>query len=121
MEDISDLYIKYEDHPEFNEFELDTHEQLDLILLKVEMLLFTRKREVLGHHDMGFDIEDRLWNTKISAKNIEDELYEQIRIYIPEISLYKYNVSVSLLKGSDRDIGIIEFTINDRSISTIYR
>jgi hypothetical protein len=121
MEDNTDLYIKYEEHPAYDSLELESNDTIDALLTKVEMLLFTRKREVLGHHNMGFDIEDRLWRTKASAESIERELYDQIQEYIPELNNYDYYIKVLIMKGSDRDIGIVEFHLNGREIRTLYK
>tara|TARA_R110000823_G_scaffold200446_4_gene331487 strand:+ start:396 stop:800 length:405 start_codon:yes stop_codon:yes gene_type:complete len=50
-------------------------------------LLLTKKSERINHPDFGIGLQDYLFEQNINKDSIFEEIYNQIQIYIPEITL----------------------------------
>ena len=61
-----------------------TKEQVKTNLLN---LLLTRKGERINHPNFGLGLQDYLFEQSINEDQIFEEIYTQIQIYIPEITL----------------------------------
>jgi len=116
MDNINDIYIKYEKIPFYQENVLENTSFLDTVFAKLELLLFTNKGEVLSDLDYGCDLKKYIYKTNFSAEVIQTEIDRQISIYIPELTKNIYNLKVYLLKGTYTDIGVIEINILDTTM-----
>lgn len=121
--DFSDFYIKYPEHPNFNDAELIEDEIVRVIVQKYEMIIFTNKGEVLGDPNFGADLEKLLHKTKVSSTYVERILQEQISTYIPEITGLSYDLSVSFDKHPDSysDIMFIDFKIKEYEVNSYFQ
>lgn len=120
MEDVSSFYIKYKGHPSFQTERLETEEGLDLIIDKIEMILFTNKGEVFGDPNFGADIELNLWASNISADKIKIEVMNQISTYIPELSPSSYSVNFMIMKGELKDIGVVHVKLVGTEVKALF-
>jgi phage baseplate assembly protein W len=120
MKDISNFYIKYKGHPKFQENRIIVDENLDTIIDKIEMILFTNKGEVFGDSNFGADIELNLWSSNISADKIKVEVMNQIKTYIPELSPSSYNVNFYIIKGELRDIGVVHVKLLGNEVKALF-
>jgi len=88
---------------------------------KWEMILFTNKGAIFFDLNFGGDLPIYLHETKLSAETIEDELREQISIYIPEISGIDYTLKITFLEHPERFEEVMEvfFQIKDLDVYLI--
>lgn len=117
----SDLYIKNENDPLYDDNALETKTRLQLLISKLYMILLTNKGTVLGDQNFGADIPKYLWKTKFPSSTIQNDIVAQIARYIPELNQNDYKVKVYILPGSHQDIGIIEVNINGATINVLYK
>ena len=110
--DFKDLYIKYDGHPRFHSDRIVEDDVLEVIVQKLEMILFTMKGDLYGGQDLGTNLEYYLWDTKLPVGDIKNVVIEQINNYIPELNEIGYNFTVNLYEGSYRDILYLNFVIN---------
>ena len=113
MRDSKDFYIVWEGHPKYKEGEIVTDERIRVIVQKIEMVLFTNKGDCIADIDFGADITRYLWETNVSTDFIRNEIIRQFDTYIPELELYDYSVELELLRGTIRDILIINVYVNE--------
>ena len=66
-----------------------TKEQVKANLLN---LLLTKKGERVHHPNFGIGLQDYLFEQSINSDSIFDEIYNQIEIYIPEITLINNDI-----------------------------
>jgi len=95
--DFKDHYIGYEGHPRWVVNKIIEDDALRVVIQKLEMLLFTNQGEVLGYPNLGCDLENLLFETRVAKSGVIEIIREQIDTYIPELANtdYQLNVEVS--------------------------
>lgn len=119
MEDISDLYIKWDRLPGYDETRLENVSLLDTIVSKIEMILLTNKGECIDP-DFGADIPKYLWQTKFPASTIKQNIEDQIQKYVPELTNSDFKVNVYILPGKVQDIGVVEVSLGIKRIGVLF-
>lgn len=116
---FSDFYIGYPGHPKFVDKELITDEVVRVIIQKYEMIVFTSKGELLGDPNFGADLPKLLFETKVSATNVENDIRSQIQSYIPELQLITYQLSVSFYQDPEnyQDVMEVFFKIKEYDVN----
>ncbi len=118
--DVKDLVIRFPGHPKYDPNRILEDDEVEVIVQKLEMILFTNKGEVLGNLDIGCNLEFYLWQTKITTSNIKSKVEEQISIYIPELINIGYTLDVVLYEGLLRDIMYLNFIIKGYNIDFVF-
>jgi hypothetical protein len=109
-----DIYCRNQSDPGYDPNALFTKDKREILLSKIRMILFTKPGEVLGHPDLGVDLEKYVFETGLNASWLETKLYNQFNKYIPEISDFKLDIKVTLQKGEYRDICFIDIFIDNQ-------
>jgi len=109
-----DIYTRIYGDVNFNPRQVEVNEELLELLIQIEMLFFTKKREVLGQHSLGMNLEELIYTLNASASNIEQLVDTQIKQYCPLASKYNIKVSCNFSKGTTRDIGVIDIYVDNR-------
>ena len=119
--DFRDAYIGYVGHPRFTINKIITDDLIRVIVQKYEMILFTNKGELLGDPDFGCNLEQLLFETKISAPAVKKLITQQISIYITELTTINYTLDVSFEEDPEnyKDVMIVKFTVADYEVLTI--
>lgn len=119
---FTDFYIKYPGHPKFNENEFIEDEIINVIVQKLEMILFTGKGEMLGDPDFGADLDRFLHETRVSANFVERQINEQIFEYIPELETITYELEVTFAENpsSFSDIMFVNITFKEVEVNTFF-
>lgn len=126
MIDFIDFYIEYQGHPYYNPNRINEDDVLRVIIQKYEMVLFTNQGEVLGEPTFGGNLEQLLYETKVSAEFVKRELNQQILFYIPELLNTDYKLDVVFAQDTYnyQEVMFINFEIQDykvfAQIGTIY-
>jgi phage baseplate assembly protein W len=120
LKDVKDLVIRYPGHPKYQEGRIVEDDDVEVIVQKLEMILFTNKGEVLGDTDIGCNLEYYLWQTKVTTGNLKSKVNEQIQKYIPELVTMGYTLSVDLFEGTLRDILYLNFVIKGYNIDFVF-
>lgn len=119
LNDVKDLVIRYDGHPKYLENKIVEDDEVNVIVQKLEMILFTNNTDVIGD-DVGIGLEYYLWKTKISVSSIENKIRENVNIYIPELNQLGYNLSVNIFNGAYRDIMYVNFVIKGYNIDFVF-
>lgn len=121
MESIEDLYIKNNKYPDYDEFRLTNSAFEDVIVSKIEMILLTNKGDCTDP-DFGADIPKYLWKTRFPASNIQQNIQDQFRKYIPELNSQDYKINVYIFNGSSGiDIGVIQILLGIKNVNFLYK
>lgn len=99
---FADFYLGYPGHPRFRDKALIEDDAIRVIVQKWEMILFTNKGEVFCDPEFGGDLPYYLHQTRLSESSIEDDLREQISIYISELNNVPYVLKVSFFEDPER-------------------
>lgn len=120
LKDVKDLVIRYDGHPKYEYNRIVEDDELEVIVQKLEMVLFTNKGEVLGDNELGVNLEYYLWQTRVTSGNLKNKVEEQISKYIPELNSLGYTFDVVLYEGTVRDILYLNFIIKGYNIEFIF-
>jgi phage baseplate assembly protein W len=120
LKDVKDLVIRYPGHPKYEADRIVEDDEIEVIVQKLEMILFTNKGEVLGNTDIGCNLEYYLWQTRITTGNLKSKVEEQIRTYIPELITLGYTLELELFEGTLRDILYLNFMIKGYNIDFVF-
>ena len=120
LRDVKDLVIRYPGHPKYEPGRIVEDDEIEVIVQKLEMILFTNKGEVLGDTEIGCNLEYYLWQTRITTGNLKSKVEEQIRTYIPELIALGYTLDVLLYEGTLRDILYLNFIIKGYNIDFVF-
>jgi phage baseplate assembly protein W len=116
--DFTDFYTLYKGHPRYEPNELIEDEPIDVIIQKYEMILFTNKGEVIGEPDLGCNLYELLYSTKVSDSYVRNIINTQIAKYIPELLETNYNLNVVFVQDPEnyQDIMFINLKVADYDI-----
>ena len=120
LRDVKDLVIRYPGHPKYEPGRIIEDDEIEVIVQKLEMILFTNKGEVLGNIDIGANLEYYLWQTRVTTGNLKNKVEEQIQTYIPELIAIGYSFDVQLFEGTLRDILYLNFVIKGYNIDFVF-
>jgi len=120
LKDVKDLIIRYPGHPKYDSSRIIEDDEVEVIVQKLEMLLFTNKGEVLGDTNIGANLEYYLWQTRVTTGNLKSKVEEQISKYIPELIILGYTFDVSLYEGTLRDILYLNFVVKGYNVEFVF-
>lgn len=112
-----DFYLRIEGDPKFSNTELEVEDDVDNFIQQIEMLLTTRKGDVLGEPGLGVNLEDNLWNLRIGSNQIKSSILSQIETYCNEYTAYiPYDIDVNFIKGEIYDSILVDVIINSEKV-----
>lgn len=117
--DHKDFYIRNINHPKYEENKLTENVLIDVIIQKLEMLIYSNRGDLYGDIKLGSDLEYYLWSTKIPSSEIKKKIVEQINRYIPELQTIGYDLEIDIYEGTIKDIMLLKYKINEYNINFI--
>ena len=118
--DFKDFYIIGPDYPRYEPNEIEESEIVNTIIQKYLMIIYSNQGDVLGDPDFGSNLLELLYETRVSAEFVEDEIIRQINIYIPELGVSNYNIQVIFAEDPNnfQDIMFVNFRFSDFGVLT---
>jgi len=116
-----DLNIRGVNHPKYNASRILEDRPIEIMIQKLENILFSNKGDVLGDPNFGCNLQYYLWRTDAPKESIQRTIYEQIDLYVPELRNYTFSLSVDLYQGTTKDIMYINIKIEEMSVTVIYK
>jgi len=110
---IKEIYLRDPSDPLYNEGIFEVESEVEILLGQIRMLLFTQPGEVLGRIDFGIDLEREVFSMGISNASIERIVTRAIYEECPDAANYNVKVSVSFVRGTARDICLIDIFIDN--------
>lgn len=112
-----DLYFKMPEDPAYDPAETEVEDELLQFLQAVEMVLTTRRGDVLGEPTFGANLEDFLWNTRLSSSQVESAVRSQIESFCGEwTARIPYKVEVTFVQQEVSDAMIVDITIDGTKV-----
>ena len=117
--DFKDLYIRYPGHTRYVPYKMIQDDTIEVIVQKLEMLLFTRTGELFGDIGFGSDLDYYLWQTQVPANDLRNLISKQISYYIPELETIGYQMFINIYEGKVQDILVLDFIIKGYNLEFI--
>lgn len=112
-----DIYLKVQTDPNFSPYELEEEDDLERFIQAVDMILTTKKGEILGEPGFGSNLEEYLWNFKVGSNQIKSNIISQIETYCSEFSSnIPYDIAVNFIKGDIYDSIIVDLEIDGTKV-----
>lgn len=109
---LRELYMRDSTDPLYTPGILEHSDEIETLIGQIRMILFTKKGDVLGHYDFGYDLESYLYDFNIDQNKLRSQILESIYIYCPDASKYSVDVQVKFFKGSVRDACLIDIFVD---------
>lgn len=117
--DFKDFYNKGTDSKKYIVNKMVESDVINVIIQKLEMLLFTNSGEVYDKPEFGADLEFYLWQTSVSVRDLRNLIISQITTYIPELDNMGYELEIKIFEGSVQDILVLDFIIKGYNVEFI--
>lgn len=110
---MRDLYLRDPSDPFFKQGILEVTDEIQILISQVKMLLMTNRGEVLGAPDFGANLEEQLFTLSLNEYSLRSMLNDQTLKFIPLHTKYMVDYSVKFIKGTIRDICVIDVMVNN--------
>lgn len=109
-----ELYVKTIGDPNFRDDQLQSDEEIQMMLTQIETLIFTNKGEVLGNPEFGLNLDDYVYSFMYNDDMLKGAVSNAISQHVPLSNKYPVNVTVDYTTESDRNAVYIDITIDNR-------
>jgi hypothetical protein len=109
-----ELYIKTLGDPNYRDDQMQSDEEILMMLTQIETLVFTNKGEVMGDPEFGLNLEDYVYSFMYNDDMLRGVVNNAIIQYIPLSSKYPVSVTVEYTTQSDRNAVYIDITIDNK-------
>lgn len=109
---LKEIYCRNRNDPSYKPRQLETGSEIEALLTKLRMIIFTTKGEILGYPEFGLSLEEQLFELQANTGQIQKSLYEQIAAYVPESGKFNVKVEVNFQKGQVRDFCYLDIYID---------
>lgn len=92
--------------------------ELDTIIQQVDLLLFTKKGDVLMMPEFGINLEQYLFETSWNQMAIKEMIMNQIRNFIYLNGSYNVDVDVNFYKWDFNVAMVVDLNINNTKIAS---
>jgi len=122
IENFQDISIRWKGHQKYKPRKIIEDDAVEVIVQKLEMLLFTGEDEVFGQDADGFgaDLERYLWQTRVSNDILKGVIVQQINRWVPELLIMGYDLEIKLFEGTFRDIMEVNFEIQGYNVTFVF-
>lgn len=108
-----ELYIKTNGDPNYDPTKLQSDSRIAILLAQIDVILFTRRGEVIGSPALGCNLEDLVYSLNYNDSQIKNEIESQLARYVPLAAEMNVTVDVEFDTSSpDRDAIFININID---------
>lgn len=108
---MREIYNRDPKDPNYNPYQLETTDPIEICIGQLKMLLLTNKGEILGDPKFGMNLEDLIFNLNLSEDSIKKELDLFLKVYIPLFGKIGGTYKLTFYQGTERDIATLDFFI----------
>ena len=109
---LKELYCRNVNDPSFKPRQLETGSELEALLSKIRMIIFTERGEVLGAPNLGLSLEEHLFDLNVNTAQLQNTFYNQLAAFVPEAGKYNVEIAVNFQPGEVRDLCFIDIYID---------
>jgi len=110
-----ELYIKIPGDPNYNSGQVSILDEIEQLKTQIEMILFTKKGDIMGDSNFGANIEDLIYEFNFNENELKREINDQLLRYCPLSNKYDVKVDVQFYRGKVRDAAELSVLINGKN------
>lgn len=115
---LRDIYAIPEEEPRYRSDVIEITGELDEIIQQVDMILFTKKGEVLCMPEFGCDLEQYLFDTSYNDSQIKNIIMSQINNFVYLDGSYKVDVDVNFVRWENNVAMIVDLLIENKKVAS---
>lgn len=115
---LRDIYTIPEGESRYKSNVLEIQNELDEIIQQIDMILFTKKGDVLCMPEFGCNLEQYLFETSWDKNIIKNIIMNQINNFIYLSGSYKVDVDVDFVRWDFNVAMIVDLKINNKKIAS---
>ena len=108
---MREIYNRDPGDPEYNPYQLENTDPVEICIGQIKMLLLTNKGEVLGDPKFGLNMEDLVFNLNLSESSIKKEIDLYLNVYAPLFRTLGGSYELKFFVGKLRDIATLDFKL----------
>lgn len=109
-----EFYIKEVNDPNYDDNMFEVDDNIGLLMTQLETLLFTPKGSILGNLEFGLNLEDYVYSFTYNDTMLKNVVESAITNNIPLSNQYPIDVNVEFLSREERNMVVIDITINSK-------
>lgn len=109
-----ELYIKNIGDPNYVANEVQIESEIEMLISQIEMILFTKRGDILGSPDLGCNLEEVLYVLNFNENQMSAHITEQMLAYCPLYNKYNVKIDVVFQRGEVRDSAFIDIIIDSK-------
>lgn len=114
-----ELYIKTVGDPNYVSTEVQVENEVEMLISQIEMILFTRRGDVIGSPDLGCNLEDTLYTLNFNEYQLKSLIEQQLFTYSPLAAKYNIKVDIVFERGEVRDSAYIDIIIDNKYMISV--
>jgi len=112
-----DIYLRIPTDPNYDPTQIDGDDEFQQFLQLIEMLLTTKRGEVLGNPGLGCNLEQFLWNEQVTSSAVKTEIMTQILDFGSDYGTrISYDIDVNFIAGPITDSILVDVYIEDQKV-----
>lgn len=111
---LKEIYLRDSSDPYYSENVLEHSSELENLLGQIRMILYTKKGDVMGSYDFGYNLEEKLFLLDVDENELKSQLTTDIYQYCPDASNFNVEVKTQFFQGTVRDICLLDIYIDSR-------
>lgn len=115
---LRDIYAIPEEEPRYKSDVIEITSELDEIIQQVDMILFTKKGEVLCMPEFGCDLEQYLFDTSYNDSQIKNIIMNQINNFVYLDGSYKVDVDVNFVRWENNVAMVVDLLIQNKKVAS---
>jgi hypothetical protein len=109
-----ELYIKAIEDPNFDPDQLQSDEEIQMMLTQIETLIFTSRGDVMGQPNFGLNLEDYVYSLRYNDTMLQGMIQDNINRFVPLAARYPVSVAVEFTQETERNLVYVDITIDGR-------
>ena len=115
-----EFYVKSINDPNFQIDKLQQDDEISMLLTQLQVILGTRKGDVLGNPDFGANLEDYVYEFRYNDYMLKNIVEQQISAYVPHAAKYNVEVDIQFLNEVYRHTVYLDIIVDSRFNLGVY-
>ncbi|OQB39640.1 MAG: hypothetical protein BWY04_01552 [candidate division CPR1 bacterium ADurb.Bin160] len=112
---IKEIYFRDPTDPKYRSNKIETTTELESVIEKIRMILFTKRGEVLGYPNLGMDLDDFVFDFDFNENILRTRFYSQIYQFIPDRE-FLIDLDIQVTTNGVQKFVNLYIKINDQTV-----
>jgi len=115
-----EFYIKNIEDPGFDVDQMQSDNEISQLLIQIEMVLFTRKGDVMGDSEFGANLDDYVYSFRYNDFMLKKVIEDQLKRYVPLAAKFNTKVDVEFTSEIDKHLVFVSVIVDSKYMVGLY-